>query len=67
MWFRSTVAVTELDRTDNDILLLNSDVATTRGVLEELSAVVIFAATALFYGRRCSPFKTFFGKALRRG
>src|SRR5262249_33104352 len=26
-------------RTDNDILLLNSDVATTRGFLEELSAV----------------------------
>ena len=33
-------AVTELDTTDNDILLLNSDTVTTPGFLEELSAVL---------------------------
>lgn len=33
-------AVFELDRTDNDILLLNSDTVTTSGFLEELSAVL---------------------------
>lgn len=33
-------AVFELDQTDNDILLLNSDTITTPGFLEELSAVL---------------------------
>src|SRR5262249_38608194 len=33
-------AVTKLDTTDNDILLLNSDTVTTAGFLEELSAVL---------------------------
>jgi GT2 family glycosyltransferase len=33
-------AVEELDTTDNDILLLNSDTVTTPGFLEELSAVL---------------------------
>jgi GT2 family glycosyltransferase len=33
-------AVSELDTTDNDILLLNSDTVTTPGFLEELSAVL---------------------------
>ena len=33
-------AVMELDTTDNDILLLNSDTVTTPGFLEELSAVL---------------------------
>jgi GT2 family glycosyltransferase len=33
-------AVTELDTTDNDILLLNSDTVTTPGFLEEMSAVL---------------------------
>ena len=36
----SNRAVTELDTTDNDILLLNSDTVTTPGFLEELSAVL---------------------------
>lgn len=33
-------AVTELDTTENDILLLNSDTVTTPGFLEEMSAVL---------------------------
>jgi GT2 family glycosyltransferase len=33
-------AVTELDTTDNDILLLNSDTVTTPGFLKEMSAVL---------------------------
>lgn len=38
-------AVLELDRTDNDILLLNSDTVTTPGFVEELAAVLHLSPT----------------------